>query len=308
MNLYFDLKHLDQWHRIEWEAGLAEAGSGQSNYRLVDSPQAAECTIAPGSPQLAGPLRMLFQKIRPGEYTWDTMDAPAGQAPGFYCSLAKPLFDVRRHRSFCYPFTYNELIDRFGLDEATFLYSFVGAISAPVRSRMVRCLSEHPLRGRGIVTVQEGPWNAMFDRSGLPVKRTYADSIRRARFVLCPRGNGVGSVRLFEVMKAGRVPVIISDGYVLPQNVEWDSVSVRIRERDVARIPEILSSREAEWETMAARARAEWERRFSPAGRLNEIAFHLEQLQHAPKPGAAYAVGVTRAVAVQRLKKLYIRL
>ena len=76
------------------------------------------------------------------------------------------------------------------------------------------------------------PWQK-FAHAAVDAKRTDADFIRRTRFVLCPRGQGVSSIRLFEVMKSGRVPVIISDAFVPPAlqgRTGWTDAAIFVRE------------------------------------------------------------------------------
>jgi len=126
----------------------------------------------------------------------------------------------------------------------------------------------------------------VFDRSGVAIKREFAESLRNARFILCPRGNGVGTIRLFEAMQAGRVPVIISDDYVLPNGVDWKSCAIVVRESEAGKIPEILAARESDWETMAALARRSWEQHFSQASLLTEMALHLVAMGSAVQMGA----------------------
>ena len=56
--------------------------------------------------------------------------------------------------------------------------------------------------------------------------------LQRSLFGLVPRGHGVYSFRLTEVMLAGAVPVIMSNGWVLPfsEFLDWDAFSVRLDE------------------------------------------------------------------------------
>lgn len=83
----------------------------------------------------------------------------------------------------------------------------------------------------------------------------YVQSIQQSLFVLCPRGFGPASLRVFEVMKAGRVPVIASDDWARPTGPDWNSFSVTIREADLETIPETLAALEPRAREMGTRAR-----------------------------------------------------
>lgn len=120
----------------------------------------------------------------------------------------------------------------------------------------------------------------MFNRSGLEEKQIYANILRQTHFNLCPRGcvlAGVGS-RLYETMQAARVPVIISDQIVLPAGIEWDLCSVRIKERDISRIAQILSRYDQAWMEMAENAHRAYEQHFSSEVLLDEIGSCLREL------------------------------
>jgi hypothetical protein len=185
--------------------------------------------------------------------------------------------DKRRHRSFCYPIRYNEQVQYFDACDADLLWGFVGGITSGIRGRLAKEFADKQEKG-SFFRIQAGPWDQMFDRTGVDKKIEYADALRRCRFFLCPRGNGIGSVRLFETMQAGRVPVIISDQFVLPRGIDWGSCSIVIRERDIAYIPKILEGRAAEWRTLAANARAAWEANYSDASLLDSIGSALREL------------------------------
>ena len=100
-------------------------------------------------------------------------------------------------------------------------------------------------------------------------KSRYGEIISSSKFVLCPRGYACSTWRLFETMKAGRVPVIISDQWVAPEGPAWDNFSLRVMENQVSRIPEILEQYESQAELMGHCARAAWEEWFS-----KETIFH----------------------------------
>ena len=91
----------------------------------------------------------------------------------------------------------------------------------------------------------------------------YLDSLRDSKFILCPRGKCPSSIRVFEAMKAGRVPVIISDEWVPPKGPRWEEFCIFIPESDITFIPEILKNKEPEFPELARRAQREWSKWFS---------------------------------------------
>lgn len=64
------------------------------------------------------------------------------------------------------------------------------------------------------------------------LKRYMEECLSVCQMVLCPRGAGLGSQRLYETLACGRVPIIIADGYDLPFSwaVDWNSFSLRLPE------------------------------------------------------------------------------
>ena len=93
--------------------------------------------------------------------------------------------------------------------------------------------------------------------------------MRESAFVLCPRGLGCGSIRLYEAMQMGRAPVILSDDWVYPERVDWNACSITIAQKDLLRIPEILEAYRDRATEMGLRARQEWERFYAP-----NVCFH----------------------------------
>jgi hypothetical protein len=99
----------------------------------------------------------------------------------------------------------------------------------------------------------------------------YLRSILEAHFVLCPRGLGPTSMRLFEAMQLGRVPVIIGDTWKPVQGVPWEQCAVFVRERDIEQVPERLMALRGQAEEMGRKARAVWEEFFSPQQALQRL-------------------------------------
>jgi len=73
-------------------------------------------------------------------------------------------------------------------------------------------------------------------------KKEYQEALARSRFSLCPRGAGPSTIRFWESLQAGAIPILISDDTCLPKGVDWDTCIVRIAETDVHLIKEIINS------------------------------------------------------------------
>jgi hypothetical protein len=137
--------------------------------------------------------------------------------------------------------------------EPDLLFSFRGARTHRVRDDVLRLSHE-----RGVVETDQAPFPGPPDKAGTRAEayKRYADLVQRSKFVLCPRGHGPSSFRIYETLRAERVPVVISDDWLPPPRVTWASSIVRIRERDVRRVPQILEERESEWAQLLADGRA----------------------------------------------------
>lgn len=169
------------------------------------------------------------------------------------------------YRTIWNPFV-NEYAERRAWRETKWLFSFTGQANVPVRKALLG------LQGTRAKVTDSTPlriYNSPPKQQLEAAQRAYADEILESKFVLCPRGKGTSSFRLFETMALGRVPVILSDQWVAPRGPDWASFSLRVRERDAGRVPEIIEAAEPRWEQMAAAARAAWEEWFAP-----DILFH----------------------------------
>ena len=310
LSLYFHLSEIDKWWARELEVTLATSAAAARHARLAPEAAGADYCIHFNDPQYLRPWRELIRFEGGRDFVWDASDFPAGLHAGLYCSLSSQLFDPQRHRPACFPHVYNEQVEDFPLDAAVKRLSFVGGIYSTARSRMCRSLLVHPHRREMEIDLEGGPWAQMLDRSGLLGKKKYADTMRRSRFVLCPRGRGLGTARLFEAMKARRVPVIICDPYVLPYGVDWGSCAVRVPERHCGRVWEILEEYEPRWETMANAAREAWEKHFSPSALLDTVALQLSGIRPTTPPRAQFARIAMRKIfflAEERVRRLELR-
>jgi hypothetical protein len=206
----------------------------------------------------------------PGVFTAASDRCPPEVAGGFYVS----------HDEFM-PEGVGSRIDAARNRPADLLWSFVGELrTAPTLRGALIDLDDPRAETRAATRALTLPSD---ERTRLEVQ--YADTLTRSLFVACPNGYCPTSRRLFETMRAGRVPVVISDTWRPPPLVDWDSCSIRVAEHDVNNLPEILREREPDAEELGRRAREIWEQRFSPQGMVHQLVESCMMLDaERPRP------------------------
>jgi hypothetical protein len=176
--------------------------------------------------------------------------------PGAYPSLSRP-----------YPWAHSwcflHMVDNG--DEARqncgkdpdLLFSFLGSVRThPVR-RQVKALDKSTTP---CLDIEDAPGRF----PGFHYSRSYIDLIRRSKFILCPRGFGTSSIRIFEAMSHCRAPVVISDHWQPPPEIPWKEFCVFITESDVRNIPAILEGLKHDAHAMGQRALQAYREYFAP--------------------------------------------
>lgn len=226
-------------------------------HRLTDDPAAADLILFV-DPHLSPDWRLralvnheLVREFPERTLVYDERDHPWCVLPGLYCSMPAGYFDARTQRACAYYGAVNFTSEERASVEPDLLFSFMGSRSHPIRSAVLRF--SHP---RAVVEDTSG--FVFYDRSDPATydrqKARYLSTLLRSKFVLCPRGAGTGSIRLFETLAAGRVPVIISDPWVAPEGPDWDRFSVRVSESAVVDVPSRLEAAEATYAEMSVAA------------------------------------------------------
>lgn len=111
-----------------------------------------------------------------------------------------------------------------------------------------------------------------------PGEWAYEDILFNSTFALLPRACGYAlSYRMIESMNAGCVPVIISDGYVLPfrEELNYGRFSVSVAESDVEHLREILEERLKDADDLQRSARQVYETHFASTERIIGQAMRL---------------------------------
>ena len=235
-------------------------------------------------------------KKAPGKcYLICDRDHPYPVLPGLYAALPKLKFVStgtweKYFRTTFYFADHNHYISelKHNTIEPIYLFSFVGSLTSRVRDAIFNTI----FKRKDILihkTQSSNFWENFYWVYG--IKKTkdndeylleYAKNILQSKFVLCPKGNGISSYRFFEVMEAGRVPVLLSDTYVLPEiPYDWDDLIIRIKENEVHNLEQIITDNEYKFELMSALNKNVYEELF--ANKTQYIHQALESL-HSKRP------------------------
>ena len=84
--------------------------------------------------------------------------------------------------------------------------------------------------------------------------KIYNELLVRSRYSLCPSGSGPNSIRFWESLGAGSIPVLLADTLELPRDSRWKDSILRIEEKELENIDRILTeiSEEEEFQRRAS--------------------------------------------------------
>jgi hypothetical protein len=99
-------------------------------------------------------------------------------------------------------------------------------------------------------------------------------------------------------MQAAIAPVLISDHFLLPPHVPWDTFLLRIPEKDIPRLPELLEPHRATSAERGRLAREAWLNYFAPEKEFDAIiaAAHAA-LHHGPPNESIFRRKQARIIA-----------
>lgn len=166
--------------------------------------------------------------------------------------------------------------------DTKFLWIFQGSSRThPIRRRLWRLLNNDP---RGVFKIVEKQFHERDEKDQID----YIHSICQGAFSLCPRGLSPSSYRVYESMQLGKCPVIISDDWTPPYDVDWLSCSLRIPEREINNIGTYLAELEDRAFELGKQARVEWNRCLSGRNRAFIFLNSLLNIAQDPQFGKTY--------------------
>lgn len=202
----------------------------------------------------------LYKKYREKCVLYSDGDRPISLMPMLSPSFEKKYFNKKINISA--PYISRDYVNKpinkiLTPPKKKYLFSFIGRVeSHDSRAKIMRLTSENAYLKD---TSKLRSWELKGNK-----KEKYIESYKsvslESKFILCPRGEGANSYRLYETMKHGISPVIISDDWVPMKGPDWEKFSIRVSEKNIDKIPEILKNIETSHEKMGEIAYENWEK------------------------------------------------
>jgi hypothetical protein len=158
----------------------------------------------------------------------------------------------------------------------------------PVEAGYVRTRALTALEGHADVetnfVLRAAFWGGVIDSTADPdtvmrLRREYVQNMVDSDYVLCARGGGNFSYRLYETLSCGRIPVFVDTDCVLPleHEIDWRELCVWVDEHDVAKIGDRVagfhaSLTPADFADRQRACRHLWETHLSPHGFFKHFA------------------------------------
>jgi hypothetical protein len=143
-----------------------------------------------------------------------------------------------------------------------------------------------------------------------PAQEAYFNVASQSKFILCPRGNGASSIRFFEAMQLGAVPVLISDDWVLPLGPDWKKCILRIPERALDTLETTLIAHEEAAPEMGMEAQRAYEKFFDGEAYVRYLVDAARSIRatHPLIPESWFRLGWKPAVFFRKLQRRARRL
>lgn len=76
------------------------------------------------------------------------------------------------------------------------------------------------------------------------IQKTFYDNIQQSDYILCPRGGGNYSIRFYETLAMGRIPIFINTDCTLPFDwiIDWKKYCIWVEESQINNLPGIIKN------------------------------------------------------------------
>jgi hypothetical protein len=114
-------------------------------------------------------------------------------------------------------------------------------------------------------------------------RKKFVENIMESDYTLCVRGLGNNSVRFFETLCCGRIPVFVNTDSTLPFDnlIDWKSLCVWVEEKDIDRIDDAVvefhnNISEHDFLELQKKLREIWEEYLTPIGFFKRLEFFID--------------------------------
>jgi hypothetical protein len=143
-------------------------------------------------------------------------------------------------------------------NDRKYLYSFMGGVQPGYLTNIRNKIFELPANDYNKI-IKTGDWHfnttvysvlqnkngdLNIDDKHINKTKLYNELLIESRFSLCPSGTGPNSIRFWESLACGSIPVLLSDTLELPniKNINWEDAIVIMKESEIDNIDNILKS------------------------------------------------------------------
>jgi hypothetical protein len=165
---------------------------------------------------------------------------------------------------------------------------------APIRAKALRVLSKSPLVETNFV-LRDRFWSGAVSSDSedfyrkQKLRREYVQNMVESDYILCCRGAGNFSYRLYETLCCGRIPVFIDTDCVLPYDfaIDWKKYCVWVDESELPLVAEKVAEfhnnlSPQDFVDLQQECRRLWEQWLSPEGFFANFYRHFQRMHYEP--------------------------
>ena len=139
--------------------------------------------------------------------------------------------------------------------ERKYLYSFMGGYQSNYLTKIRKNIFEIKHHDDAFI-LNTGSWhfnNVVYsnkqnikkelniDNNHIEKTKNYNKLLLQSRFSLCPSGSGPNSIRFWESLAVGAIPILLADTLELPEHSLWENAIIKLEESKLETLTELLS-------------------------------------------------------------------
>lgn len=176
-----------------------------------------------------------YQKYPERHIFWSSHDDPRSPLPeAIFCKASVSSNEPGKYIAVPYRVDDLEQLCHFDPARIKWQTSFVGYPgSSPLREQLLLAVAASKFLSSHLDIAPKFHWH-LNQADQRDRRERYLNRLADSLTVLCPRGDGMNSIRFFEALSAGKIPVLLADNCLLPfeKLIRYDRFVIRIPEQD----------------------------------------------------------------------------